>query len=79
MGPLPSIGSPRVFTTLPNIPSPTLIDAIVPVLLTEDPSLRFPEGPRSTAPTLSSSRLSTMPFTPFSNSTSSPDCTLDNP
>ena len=28
IGPFPSIGSPKVFTTRPAIPSPTLIDAI---------------------------------------------------
>ena len=72
MGPLPSIGFPSASSTLPTTPSPTLIDAILCVLLTISPSLISLDGPKSTTPTLSSSRFNTIPSIPFSNCTNSP-------
>ena len=79
IGPLPSIGSPNVLITRPLIPSPTLIEAIWPVRFTLSPSLISPLSPIKTTPTLSSSRLRAIAFTPLSNSTSSPLRTLFNP
>ena len=72
MGPFPSIGFPRESTTLPRMPSPTFIDAILLVLLTVSPSLTPFEGPNNTIPTWSSSKLSTIPWRPLSKDTSSP-------
>ena len=79
MAPCPSRGVPRGFTTLPSIFSPTLIEAILPVLRTVIPSLTSSVGPRRTAPTLSSSRFITTPITPLSNSSSSPASALVRP
>ena len=73
IGPFPSIGSPRVSITLPNMPSPTFIEAILLVRFTTSPSLIPFEGPRRTAPILSSSRFRTIAFSPLSNSINSPD------
>ena len=61
------MGAPRVFTTRPTIPSPTFMEAIRPVRLTVDPSLTTLEAPKSTIPTLSSSRFKTIPSRPPSN------------
>ncbi len=79
IGPLPSIGSPNVLITRPHIPSPTLMEAILPVRFTLSPSLISLLSPINTTPTLSSSRFRAMAFTPFPNSTSSPERTLFNP
>ena len=57
MGPFPSIGWPNGFTTLPENPSPTSIEAIFRVRRTLEPSLIPFQGPINTTPTLSSSRL----------------------
>ncbi len=72
IGPLPSIGSPKVFTTRPTIPSPTLIDAILPVRRTLEPSLMPLLSPINTTPTLSSSKFKAIALVPSSNATSSP-------
>jgi F-type H+-transporting ATPase subunit a len=61
------------------MPSPTLIEAIRFVRLALSPSLIPSAEPRSTTPTLSSSRFSTIPCSPVENSMSSPDCTLESP
>ena len=79
IGPFPSIGLPKVSTTRPTMPSPTFTEAIREVRFTVDPSLTPIEVPNSTIPTLSSSRLSTIPSAPPSNSTNSPYCALANP
>ena len=79
IAPFPSIGFPRVSTTRPTIPSPTLMEEIRWVRLTVSPSPTCFEGPRSTTPTLSSSRFSTIPSRPPSNSTSSPYWALESP
>ncbi len=73
------MGFPKVSTTRPTIPSPTLIEAIRSVRLTVVPSLISLDGLNNTTPTWSSSRFNTMPCTPPSNSTNSPYCTLDKP
>src|SRR5581483_7883844 len=72
IAPLPSIGCPSALTTRPTSPSPTGTDAILPVRLTTSFSRIFSYSPRSATPTLSSSRLSTMPRTSCGNSSSSP-------
>ena len=79
IGPFPSIGLPKVPITLPHKPSPTCTDAMVLVRFTVSPSFISLESPNSTAPTLSSSRFRIRAFNPFSNSSSSPACALDNP
>jgi len=74
--PLPSIGSPKVLITRPKRPSPTFMEAILPVRLQRSPSLSSFESPNNTTPTLSSSRLRTIPMTVqfgFSNTTNSPE------
>ena len=73
------MGFPRVSTTRPTIPSPTLMEAIRLVRLTVSPSLISLDGPNSTTPTLSSSRLSTMASKPDSKVTNSPYWALVNP
>src|SRR5438045_4854838 len=50
-----------------------------PVRLTVSPSLISLNSPRSTAPTLSSSRFSAMPKTPLGNSSISPAMALSTP
>ena len=77
--PLPSIGCPNVFTTLPTTPSPTLIEAILFVLFTVSPSFISLDGPNKTTPTLSSSRFNTIPSIPLSNCTNSPYWTFERP
>ena len=72
MGPLPSSGSPRGLTTRPTRASPTGTCMTWPVRLTGSPSLMSVSSPRSTAPTLSSSRFSAMPVTPWGSSSISP-------
>ena len=79
IGPLPSIGLPRVSTTLPKRPSPTLIEEILSVLLTVSPSFTLLDSPRSATPTLSSARFYTIPSIPDSNFTNSPYCTFSKP
>ena len=72
IGPLPSIGAPKAFTTLPSISSPTEIPAFLPVLTTLEPSVRPLSEPKRTTPIVFISRFCTIPLTPFSNSTISP-------
>ena len=79
IGPLPSIGLPSASTTRPSRPLPTGTSTMARVRLTVWPSLISRSAPKITIPTLSVSRLSAMPRTPFSNSTISPACTLSRP
>ena len=79
MFPFPSMGSPRAFTTLPRRSSPAGTSATFPVLFTIPPSFIPLDSPKITAPILSSSRFSTIPITPFSNFSNSPDIALLNP
>ena len=67
IGPLPSIGFPKVSTTRPTIPSPALKEAILSVRFTVEPSLIEVEAPNNTTPALSSSKFNTIPSSPFSN------------
>jgi hypothetical protein len=84
-GPLPSRGSPSAFTTRPRSASPVGTEMTRPVERTVSPSLTLVASPRSTQPTLSSSRFSARPRTPFGNSSSSlimqssRPCTRDTP
>ena len=79
MLPKPSRGLPRGSTTRPSIDSPTIIEAMRPVLRTVISSFTSSVGPRSTAPTLSSSRFSATAIIPFSNSSNSPASALERP
>jgi hypothetical protein len=79
IGPLPSIGWPSAFTTRPIISSPTGTEMMRPVRLTVSPSLISAEWPRSTAPTLSSSRFSAMPNSSCGNSSISPAMARSTP
>ncbi len=71
IGPLPSSGSPRAFTTRPSRASPTGTVWMRPVALTVCSSSRESTSPRTTAPMVSSSRLSASPRVPSSNSSNS--------
>ena len=79
IAPLPSIGIPNGVTTLPRNSSPTGIEATRLVRLTVSPSLISELSPKRTQPTLSSSRLRTIPITSFGNSTSSLAITWESP
>ena len=79
MGPLPSRGRPRGFTTRPTMASPTGTDMMRLVRLTSSPSLMRSVSPRSTAPTESSSRFMAMPATPLGKSSSSPAMQFSRP
>ncbi len=79
MAPLPSTGWPSEFTTRPTISSPTGTEMMRPVRFTRSPSAMAWCSPRSTQPTLSSSRFSAMPITPCGNSSISPDMVLSTP
>ena len=72
MGPLPSTGWPRAFTTRPIRPSPTGTLTTLPVRLTTLPSFTPSSLPSMTMDTEFSSRFWAMPYSPLANSTSSP-------
>ena len=61
MGPLPSMGWPRAFTTRPIMASPTGTLTTRPVRLTTLPSLMPSASPSRTMETLFSSRFWAMP------------------
>ena len=75
----PSIGSPSALTTRPSIAFPTGTSNRELVLLTVSPSLTSVSSPNSTQPTLSSSKLKTIPITLLGNRISSPAIALANP
>src|SRR5687767_4102946 len=77
--PLPSIGWPREFTTLPSNSGPIGTERILPVVLTVSPSVMWVYSPRTTAPTESRSRFSARPNVFFGNSSISPCITSDRP
>src|SRR5512134_277446 len=79
MGPRPSTGCPRALTTRPTMASPHGTSTMRPVRRTVSPSLISWSSPRRTTPTLSSSRLSTMPRTSPGNSRSSPAIAFSRP
>ena len=58
--PLPSKGSPKGFTTLPNNDSPTGTESTEPVLFTISPSWIAVSSPSTTAPTVYSSKFNTI-------------------
>src|SRR4051795_7514225 len=79
MSPLPSSGLPSGSTMRPSRPSPTGISSRRFVRLTVSPSTMCSQGPNSTAPTLSDSRLSARPVTSWGNSSISNDMQFSRP
>src|SRR3954447_4786432 len=71
ISPLPSSGRPSGSTTRPRKPSPTGTERMLPVRRTSWPSSMCWASPRMTQPISRTSRLSAMPSTPPSNSSSS--------
>src|SRR3954466_3170130 len=71
ISPLPSSGRPNGSTPRPRKPSPTGTERMLPVRRTSWPSSMCWESPRMTQPISRTSRLSAMPSTPPSNSSSS--------
>ena len=67
-GPCRRAGRPSGSTTRPTRASPTGTCRTRPVRLTRSPSLMSVSSPSSTAPTLSSSRFSARPVTPWGSS-----------
>src|SRR5690625_2764205 len=70
--PFPSRGSPSGSITRPNTPSPTCREAILRVRRTWCPSSTTFDEPKSTIPTLSSSRFSTIPRTGLPSASQQP-------
>ena len=79
MSPLSSSGRPRGSTRRPSNSSPTGISSSLPVRFTVSPSETLSHSPKSTAPTLSSSRLSASPTTSWGSSSISSDMQLSTP
>ena len=79
MGPAPSMGWPRALTTRPIMPSPTGTETTRPVRLTTPPSLMPASEPSRTMETVFSSRFWAMPYSPFSNWSSSPAMQASRP
>ena len=61
MGPLPSMGSPKAFTTRPSMASPTGTDSTLPVRRTAVPSRTSFWSESRATDTVSSSRFWAMP------------------
>src|SRR5215204_3694743 len=79
MSPLPSSGRPSGSMMRPSSASPTGISSRRLVRLTVSPSTTWPQGPNSTAPTLSDSRLSASPVTSCGSSSISNDMQFSTP
>src|SRR5215213_6879677 len=79
MSPLPSSGRPSGSMMRPSSASPTGTSSRRLVRLTVSPSLTWPHGPKSTAPTLSDSRLSARPVTSCGSSSISNDMAFSRP
>ena len=79
MGPFPSMGCPKGFTTRPSIAVPTGTSTTRPVRFARSPSFTSRVSPKSTRPTLSSSRFNAIPNTPFGSSTNSELITFSRP
>src|SRR5690348_14323524 len=79
MSPLPSSGLPSGSTMRPSSSSPTGISSRRLVRLTVSPSTILFQSPKSTAPTLSDSRLSARPVTSFGSSSISNDMQFSRP
>ena len=77
--PLPSSGRPSGSTIRPSRASPTGISSSWPVRLTVSPSEMCSHSPNSTAPTLSDSRFSARPVTPWGSSSISNDMQFSRP
>ena len=71
MGPLPSMGWPKAFTTRPIMASPTGTETTWPVRSTVSPSRMPSSVPSITMATEFSSRFRAMPYSPLGNFTSS--------
>src|SRR4051794_17349609 len=79
MSPLSSSGRPSGSTRRPSSCSPTGISRSLPVRFTVSPSETLSHSPKSTAPTLSSSRFSASPTTSWGSSSISSDMQLSTP
>ena len=79
ISPLPSSGRPSGSTMRPSRASPTGISSRRPVRLTVSPSEIRSHSPNSTAPTLSDSRFSASPVTPWGSSSISKDMQFSRP
>src|SRR6478752_5162565 len=79
MSPLPSSGRPSGSTIRPNRPSPTGMSSRWSVRLTVSPSTTFSHSPKSTTPTLSDSRFSARPVTPWGSSSISSERQFSRP
>src|SRR6187551_1121063 len=77
--PLSSSGRPSGSTMRPSSSSPTGIRSRCPVRLTVSPSTTLSHSPKSTAPTLSASRLRARPVTPCGSSSISSAMQLSRP
>ena len=77
--PLPSSGRPSGSTIRPSSASPTGTSSRRPVRLTMSPSTISVQLPKRTAPTLSDSRLSARPVTPWGSSSISNDWQFSSP
>src|SRR5829696_2899175 len=77
--PLSSSGRPSGSTSRPSSSSPTGIRSKCPVRLTVSPSRTLSHSPKSTAPTLSASRLRASPVTPCGSSSISSAMQLSSP
>src|SRR3954447_6869803 len=79
MSPLSSSGRPSGSTRRPSSSGPTGISSSLPVRFTVSPSETLSHSPKSTAPTLSSSRFSARPTTSWGSSSISRDMQLSIP
>src|SRR3954466_15080951 len=79
MSPLSSRGRPSGSTRRPSSSSPTGISSSFPVRFTVSPSETLSHSPKSTAPTLSSSRFNANPTTSCGSSSISSDMQLSTP
>ena len=79
IGPFPSMGCPKGFTTLPSISGPTGTSTTLPVRFAKSPSFTRRLSPNNTNPTLSSSKFNAIPKTPLGSSTSSALMTFSKP
>ena len=79
ISPFPSIGCPKAFITRPRRASPTGTENTCFVLLTISPSLIKSALPNKTAPTESSLRFITRPYTSWGNISNSPFIAFERP
>jgi hypothetical protein len=79
MSPLPSSGRPSGSTIRPSSASPTGTSSSSPVRFAVSPSTILSHSPNSTVPTLSASRFSARPVTPWGSSSISNDMAFSSP